>query len=165
MPFSPKITFSFRLFWSTKFAVNLRSVTEGLEQSLAKIKVDPNTADGFILSKNFDDPAAARAVLVDRYQDEFALVGVTMPDASVFAQHDAALKAIVDDDFNDRSFQAPQAVSKENGEVVVTLWEQLRGRGRATGTTTYFLREYRFGPDGDFAEVQLERFSLGRSDP
>ncbi|MGZ5481402.1 MAG: hypothetical protein ACXWID_05405 [Pyrinomonadaceae bacterium] len=69
-------------------------------------------------------------------------------------------------DFNDRSFQAPQAVSKDNGEVVVTLWEQLRGRGRAIGTTTYFLREYRFGPDGDFAgEVQLERFSLGRSDP
>ncbi|MGZ5435349.1 MAG: hypothetical protein ACXWID_05410 [Pyrinomonadaceae bacterium] len=82
---------------TTKFAVNLRSVTEGLEQSLAKIKADPKTADGFILSKNFDDPAAARAVLVDRYKDEFALVGVTMPDASVFAQHDAALKAIVDE--------------------------------------------------------------------
>ena len=82
---------------TTKFAVNLRSVTEGLEQSLAKIKADPKTADGFILSKNFDDPAAARAVLVDRYKDEFALIGVAMPDASVFAQHDAAQKAIVDE--------------------------------------------------------------------
>ena len=82
---------------TTKFAVNLRSVTEGLEQSLAKIKADPKTADGFILSKNFDDPAAARAVLLERYKDEFALIGVAMPDASVFAQHDAALKAIVDE--------------------------------------------------------------------
>lgn len=63
-------------------------------------------------------------------------------------------------DFGDRSFQAPQAVSKDNGEVVVTLWEQLRGSGRARGTTTYFLREYRFGRDGDFAgDVQVDRFT------
>jgi hypothetical protein len=63
-------------------------------------------------------------------------------------------------DFNDRSFQAPQTVSKDNGDVVVTLWEQLRGRGRARGTTTYLLREYRFAPDGDFSgEAQLDRFT------
>lgn len=63
-------------------------------------------------------------------------------------------------DFNDRSFQAPQAVSKDNGEVVVTLWEQLRGSGRARGTTTYFLHEYRFAEDGGFvADVQLDRFT------
>jgi hypothetical protein len=82
---------------TTKFAVNLRSVTEKLEESFAKIKADPKTADGFILSKNFDDPAAARAVLLGRYKDEFALIGVAMPDASVFAEHDAAQKAIVDE--------------------------------------------------------------------
>ena len=70
-------------------------------------------------------------------------------------------------DFSDRSFQPPEAViEKGKGEVVVTLWEQLRGRGRAIGTTTYFHREYRFAPDGDFAgEVQLERFSLRKTNP
>jgi hypothetical protein len=63
-------------------------------------------------------------------------------------------------DFKDRSFQAPQAVSKENDEVVVTLWAQLRMRGRGVLTTTYFLREYRFARDGDFAgDVQLDRFT------
>ena len=82
---------------TTKFAVNLRSVVAGLEEKLAKIKADPKTADGFILSRKFDDPAAARAVLLERYKDEFALIGVTMPDTSVFAQHDAAQKAIVDE--------------------------------------------------------------------
>ena len=64
-------------------------------------------------------------------------------------------------DFNDRSFLAPEAViEKGKGEVVVTLWEQLRGTGRARGTTTYFLREYRFAPDGGFVgDVQLDRFT------
>jgi len=63
-------------------------------------------------------------------------------------------------DFGDRSFQAPQAVSKDNGEVVVTLWEQLRMRGRGVLTTTYFLREYRFAQDGGLvADVQLDRFT------
>lgn len=64
-------------------------------------------------------------------------------------------------DFNDRSFLAPEAViEKGKGEVVVTLWEQLRGTGRARETTTYFLREYRFAPDGGFVgDVQLDRFT------
>jgi len=66
-------------------------------------------------------------------------------------------------DFNDRTFQAPQAVSKDNGEVVVTLWEKFArgGRGRARGITTYVLREYRFAPDGDFAgDVEIDRFTV-----
>lgn len=69
-------------------------------------------------------------------------------------------------DFKDRSFQAPQAASKENGEVVVTLWVQLRTRGRGVLRTTYFLREYRFARDGDFAgEVQLDNFTAPRKCP
>lgn len=63
-------------------------------------------------------------------------------------------------DFKDRSFQAPQAVSKESGEVIVTLWTQLRMRARGVLTTTYFLREYRFTRDGDFAgDAQLDKFT------
>lgn len=63
-------------------------------------------------------------------------------------------------DFKDHSFQAPQAVSKESGEVVVTLWTQLRMRGRGVLTTSYFLREYPFARDGDFTgDVQLDRFT------
>ncbi len=82
---------------TTKFAVNLRGVVAGLEESLAKVKADPKLADGFILGRRFDDPAAERAVLLDRYKDEFALIGVTMPDESAFAQHDAALKGLLDE--------------------------------------------------------------------
>lgn len=64
------------------------------------------------------------------------------------------------DHFNDRSFQSPQAVSKDNGEVVVTLWEQVRGRRRTRPPMTYFLREYRFARDGGFVgDAELDRFT------
>lgn len=61
-------------------------------------------------------------------------------------------------DFADHSFHAPQAISKRNGETVVTLWIRLpsgRTRGRA-----YQLREYRFSTDGDLTGNRtLEDFS------
>jgi hypothetical protein len=64
------------------------------------------------------------------------------------------------DDFAGHSFKPPQGVFKDNGEVVVTLWEQLRMRGRGVLSTTYFLREYHFAQDGGFVgDVQLDRFT------
>ena len=62
-------------------------------------------------------------------------------------------------DFQNRPFQSPQVVSKNNGEVIVTLWIGLppgmrRGRG-------YQLLEYRFSTDGDLSgSSTLENLSL-----
>jgi hypothetical protein len=62
------------------------------------------------------------------------------------------------DDFQNRTFQTPGAVTSETNETVVTLWIRLpagRGRGRP-----YQLREYRFSSDGDFAGSKtLENFN------
>ncbi|MFY9621034.1 MAG: hypothetical protein WAM70_20460 [Pyrinomonadaceae bacterium] len=52
------------------------------------------------------------------------------------------------EDFENRSFQPPQVVSKEAGEISITLWLRMpsgRSRGRS-----YILREYRFSKDGVF---------------
>jgi hypothetical protein len=52
------------------------------------------------------------------------------------------------EDFQNRSFQAPQVVSKEGGEISMTLWLRMPS-GRVRGRS-YILREYRFSKDGGF---------------
>ena len=69
--------------------------------------------------------------------------------------------ATKNEDFANRSFQPPQAVSREDGATAVTLWIRLPS-GRVRGTT-YQLREYRFSSDGDFAgNTTLENFTATR---
>ena len=84
---------------TTRLGVDLESHTRGLEERLAKFKADPKAGEwaGFILSLHFDEPALLHARLADKYKDSFAAVGATMPDDSVFAPYDAALKALVDE--------------------------------------------------------------------
>lgn len=52
------------------------------------------------------------------------------------------------EDFENRSFQPPQVVSKEGGEISITLWLRMPS-GRVRGRS-YILREYRFSKDGVF---------------
>jgi hypothetical protein len=67
------------------------------------------------------------------------------------------------EDFQNHSFQPPGAVTRENGETVVTLWIRLPS-GRVRGRT-YQLREYRFSSDGDFAGSKtLENFNTVKDD-
>ena len=85
---------------TTRLSVDLESQTRGLEERLAKFKADPK-ADGewagFILPLSFDEPAMMHArLLVDNYKESFAIVGATMPDDSVFASYDAALRNLVE---------------------------------------------------------------------
>lgn len=53
------------------------------------------------------------------------------------------------EDFQNRSFQPPQVVSKEDGEISITLWLRMPS-GRVRGRS-YILREYRFSKEGGFA--------------
>lgn len=67
------------------------------------------------------------------------------------------------EDFANRSFQPPQAISKPNGETIVTLWMRLpsgRSRGRS-----YQLREFKFSADGALSSaLTLESFSTVKVD-
>ena len=84
---------------TTRLAADLRSQVEGLEQKLAKFKSGQDAGEwaGFVLPRHFDEPAVLHAGLAEKYKDSFAAVGATMPDDSVFAPYDAALKALVDE--------------------------------------------------------------------
>jgi len=64
---------------------------KSLDDDRAKIKLK----DGFVLYRDFDDPSAFHARLAEKYKESYALVGVTMPDDSVFAPYDSALAALV----------------------------------------------------------------------
>jgi hypothetical protein len=62
------------------------------------------------------------------------------------------------EDFQNRSFQPPQAISKENGQIIVTLWISLpimlNGRH-------YQLLEYRFSKDGELlGRATMENVAL-----
>ena len=64
---------------------------KSLDDDRAQIKLK----DGFVLYRDFDDPTAFHARLAEKYKESYALVGMTMPDDSVFAPYDAALAALV----------------------------------------------------------------------
>ena len=62
------------------------------------------------------------------------------------------------EDFQNRSFQPPQVVSKEGGEISITLWLRMPS-GRVRGRS-YILREYRFSKDGALVGTsKLEGFT------
>lgn len=64
---------------------------KSLDDDRAQIKLK----DGFVLYRDFDDPTAFHARLAEKYKESYAIVGMTMPDDSVFAPYDAALAALV----------------------------------------------------------------------
>ena len=62
------------------------------------------------------------------------------------------------EDFQNRSFQPPQVVSRESGEISITLWVRMP-QGRVRGRS-YILREYRFSKDGGLVgSSKLEEFT------
>ncbi len=68
------------------------------------------------------------------------------------------------EDFQNRSFQPPQVVSKEGGEISITLWLRMPS-GRVRGRS-YILREYRFSKDGGFVgSSKLEDFTALKDGP
>ena len=67
------------------------------------------------------------------------------------------------EDFQNRSFQPPRVVSRENGEIAITLWLRMPS-GRVRGRN-YILREYRFSKDGVFIGTsKLEDFTALKDD-
>ena len=84
---------------STKLKADLASQARLLDEKLAKYKADPLGGEwaGFILTASFDDPAAFHERLSERYKASFTAVGLGMPDNSIFAEYDAALKRLVDE--------------------------------------------------------------------
>jgi len=66
--------------------------------------------------------------------------------------------SVKDADFANHSFQPPQALTRADGTVAVTLWIRLPS-GRVRGTR-YEFREYRFSAEGDLAGAKtLENFT------
>lgn len=62
------------------------------------------------------------------------------------------------EDFQNRSFEPPRVVSKEGGEISVTLWLRMPS-GRVRGRS-YLMREYKFSKDGGFVGTsKLEEFT------
>ena len=51
--------------------------------------------EGYVLGINSFDKAARHAELTEMYKENYAVVGITMPDDSVFAEYDAAYPALV----------------------------------------------------------------------
>ena len=67
------------------------------------------------------------------------------------------------EDFQNRSFQPPRVVSRENGEIAITLWLRMPS-GRVRGRN-YILREYRLSKDGVFIGTsKLEDFTALKDD-
>jgi hypothetical protein len=66
--------------------------------------------------------------------------------------------SVKDTDFANHSFRPPQALSRADGTVAVTLWIRLPS-GRVRGTR-YEFREYRFSAEGNLAgTTTLENFT------
>ena len=51
--------------------------------------------EGYVLGQDSFDKAARHAELMEKYKEHYALVGITMPDDSVFAEYDAAHDRLV----------------------------------------------------------------------
>ena len=64
----------------------LRTEIAGINSAIAEF----DKREGYVLMRDFDDKAARHAALTERYKENYAAVGLTMPDDSVFAEYDAA---------------------------------------------------------------------------
>lgn len=69
----------------------IRSLANSLDEDKAQIKLK----DGFVLSRDFDDPGSRHTRLSEKYKEIYAVVGMSMQDDSVFAMYDSALEALV----------------------------------------------------------------------
>ncbi|MGZ8846308.1 MAG: hypothetical protein ACXW3C_07565 [Pyrinomonadaceae bacterium] len=58
----------------------------GIESAIAEF----DKREGYVLGQDSFDKAARHAELMEKYKEHYALVGITMPDDSVFAEYDAA---------------------------------------------------------------------------
>jgi len=70
-----------------KVAENIRAT----ESAIAEFE----KREGYVLGQNSFDKAARHAELMEKYKEHYALVGITMPDDSVFAEYDAAHERLV----------------------------------------------------------------------
>jgi len=59
---------------------------------------------------------------------------------------------VKNEDFENHSFQPPSVTTNQEREVIVTLWTNPPGRGRARGRS-YQLREYKFSGAGAFVSA------------
>jgi hypothetical protein len=80
-----------KAYISDKAGVPLREKAKELDKGRARV------AEGrdFELPYDFDDRESAHAAVVKQFTPMFALVGMTMPDNSVFAVYDTALDALI----------------------------------------------------------------------
>lgn len=67
------------------------------------------------------------------------------------------------DDFQDHSFQPPGVITNQDGDVIVTLWTNPRGRGRVK-RGNYQLREYKFAKSGAFVSATTRDNFTARKD-
>lgn len=63
----------------------------GIESAITEF----DKREGYVLRRDFDDKPSQHAALTERYKENYAVVGLTMPDASVFAKYDAAHDRLV----------------------------------------------------------------------
>lgn len=64
---------------------------KGIQAGIA----DFDKSEGYVLRRDFDDKTARHLALTERWKANYAEVGLTMPDESVFAEYDAAHERLV----------------------------------------------------------------------
>lgn len=69
----------------------LRSEMDGIQSAIAEF----DKREGYVLGRNSFDKTARHAALMERWKENYAEVGLTMPDDSVFAEYDAAYDRLV----------------------------------------------------------------------
>ena len=67
---------------------------KSIESTIAEFD-KPGEWSGYVLGGDSFDKAARHAALMEKYKEHYALVGLTMPDGSVFAEYDAAHDRLV----------------------------------------------------------------------
>lgn len=72
---------------SAKVAENIRATQSAIAEF--------DKREGYVLGQNSFDKAARHAELMEKYKEHYALVGITMPDDSVFAEYDVAHDRLV----------------------------------------------------------------------
>jgi len=72
----------------------LKSEIAGINSTIAEFD-KPGEWSGYVLGGDSFDKAARHAALMEKYKEHYALVGLTMPDDSVFAEYDAAHDRLV----------------------------------------------------------------------
>lgn len=69
----------------------LKSEIAGVESAIAEF----DKREGYVLGRDLNDKAARHAALMERYKENYAAVGLTAPEDSVFAAYDAAHERLV----------------------------------------------------------------------